>query len=87
MSERRRLIENYKGEVSSTRLMSLTSLMIAIIFGFLTLRSSLRPLKPGQSSDHSTGLQITIGFLIAAFAPKTLQKFAEQQVQSHDSEL
>ena len=79
MSQQHGLLENDKGEISATRLMCLASLLSATIFGFLTVQNSLKDLETGQS-DPSTGFQITIGFLIAAFAPKTVQKFAEKRI-------
>ncbi len=48
------------------RLMGFTALIAAIIFGALTI------LGAGKGPE---GIYITIGFLIAAFAPKAHQKF------------
>ena len=56
------------GKPSSIRLMSWVALLTAIVFGWLTLT---------QEDNQTTGVQITFGFLIAAFAPKAVQKFAE----------
>ncbi len=57
------------GNLSSMRLMSFIALIAAIIFGALTT------LGAGKGPE---GIYITIGFLLAAFAPKALQKFAEK---------
>ena len=61
--------EDDVGNKSSTRLMCLIALIAAIGFGYLTL------IVPAV--DRQTGIFITFGFLIAAFAPKTLQKYIE----------
>ena len=63
--------EEDNGKKSSMRLMSFTALLASILFGLLTLSFA------GAGPD---GVYITFGFLLAAFAPKTLQKFAEQKV-------
>ena len=63
------------GNNSSMRLMSMVALIAAIIFGFLTV------LGAGGSTNAANGIYITFGFLISAFAPTAVQKFAEQQVQ------
>lgn len=67
--------EEHNGSKSSMRLMSFVSLLAAITFGVLTITDSAG--ENGQSS----GVTITFGFLISAFAPKAVQKFAEQKVQ------
>lgn len=59
------------GAYSSMRLMCFVSLLAAISFGLLTI------LLKDESSD---GIYITFGFLISAFAPKAVQKFAEQKI-------
>lgn len=43
--------------------------MAAIVFGFLTLT---------MKKSQEEGLYLTFGFLIAAFAPKAVQKFSEK---------
>ena len=58
------------GNYSSMRLMSFVSLMAAIGFGIITI---LR--------GEPEGTYITFGFLIGAFAPKAVQKFAEQNLE------
>lgn len=66
--------EEDSGKKSSMRLMSFVALISAIVFGFLTI------LQPGGGQ----GVYITFGFLLAAFAPKALQKFAETKVPSSE---
>ena len=58
------------GNQSSMRLMSFVALIAAIIFGLLTVLGA-----GGGASGN--GIYITSGFLLAAFAPKAVQKFAE----------
>ena len=58
-----------QGHPSSMRLMSMISLAAAILFGLITLLH-------GSANDEN-GLYLTAAFLLAAFAPKALQKFAE----------
>ena len=65
--------EDDNGKTSCMRLMSFIALMAAVIFGFLTIL-----LKDGNTSN---GIYITFGFLLAAFAPKALQKFAETKIK------
>jgi hypothetical protein len=67
------------GTNSSMRLMCFTSLIAAIVFGALTLQLSTKDTKD-LKQDTSTGLYITFGFLISAFAPKAVQKFAEAKL-------
>jgi uncharacterized membrane protein YiaA len=57
---------------SSMRLMCFLSLIAAIGFGTVTL---LHP-----ATEGSTGLLMTMGFLLGAFAPKALQKFMEEKI-------
>ena len=63
-------LEDDRGNPSSMRLMSVIALIASMVFGLLTI------LHPIASKD-TNGLYITMAFLIAAFAPKALQKFAE----------
>jgi hypothetical protein len=63
--------EDDKGNRSCMRLMSITALLAAIVFGMVTL------LSPAAADQ---GTMITFGFLLSAFAPKALQKFAETSV-------
>ena len=60
------------GKSSSMRLMSFLSLLAAIIFGVLTVLV--------KEANGNNGIFITFGFLLAAFAPKALQKFAETKI-------
>ena len=64
------------GNHSSMRLMSFISLIAAILFGYLTLKMSI-----SITSNSDIGLYLTFGFLLAAFAPKSVQKFIENKVQ------
>ncbi len=56
------------------RLMSFIALFAAIGFGVVTIDRS------SQNKDNNTGIYITFSFLLAAFAPKALQKFAEEKL-------
>jgi len=57
------------GNKSSMRLMCFVALIASIIFGVLTIYTG-----------NKDGIIITFGFLIGCFAPKAVQKFAEQKV-------
>ena len=59
------------GHPSSMRLMSMVALIAAIAFGAITLLNA--------NVNDTNGLYLTALFLVAAFAPKALQKFAEAQ--------
>ena len=63
-------LEDHHGNPSSMRLMSVVALLASIAFGLIVVLDS-------EASD-SNGLYITTMFLIAAFAPKALHKFAER---------
>ncbi len=63
-------LEDHQGNPSSMRLMSVIALFASIVFGLIATLHS-------EASKSENGLYITIVFLIAAFAPKALQKFAE----------
>ena len=58
-----------KGNKSAMRLMSGVALIAAVIFAWLVIT--------GDPDPEST--KIVFGFLIAAFAPKAVQKFAERE--------
>ncbi|MDJ0619731.1 MAG: hypothetical protein QNJ63_23820 [Calothrix sp. MO_192.B10] len=58
------------GHLSSMRLMSLIALISAITFGGVTLANP-------QVKD--VGINLTFSFLVAAFSPKAVQKFAERK--------
>ncbi len=72
------LLEDHQGNPSSMRAMSFISLFASIAFGLITI---LHP----AAAQNVNGIYITISFLIAAFAPKALQKFAEAKFQTTDS--
>ena len=65
-----KFLEESDGNKSSMRLMCMMSLISSIVFGILTI-------MPNGSQN---GEVITFGFLVAAFAPKAVQKFAETKV-------
>ena len=62
------------GHPSSMRLMSMVALMAAIAFGLITLLH--------EEANGINGVYLTVSFLLAAFAPKALQKFAEAKFPS-----
>ncbi|MEG4533670.1 hypothetical protein [Microcoleus sp. D2_18a_D3] len=55
------------GNYSAMRAMSFIALIAAIGFGVITI-----------NSKNADGKYITTSFLVAAFAPKAVQKFAER---------
>lgn len=61
-----KMFEDDNGNASSIRLMSFISLLAAIMFGILTMYH-----------NNQDGLMLTAMFLVGAFAPKVVQKFAE----------
>ena len=67
--QKKGFLEEEPGRKSAMRAMSIIALIASITFGFITL------LYP--TADKQSGVFITFGFLLAAFAPKALQKFAE----------
>jgi len=72
-------LEEKKGVRSSMRLMSMVALIASIAFGGITISITANSSDGNSSSRDArdTGVFITFGFLLAAFAPKALQKFAE----------
>ena len=64
-------LEDHQGNPSSMRAMSVVALIASIAFGLITVLS--------MGENDRNGLFITAMFLIAAFAPKALQKFAESK--------
>lgn len=72
-TERSGFFEEDNRNLSSMRLMSFVALIAAIIFGVLTVLV--------KDVNESTGIYITFGFLLAGFAPKALQKFAETKAE------
>ena len=67
-------LDDHHGNASSMRLMSAVALMTSIAFGFLSLL--------GTSQGRSQRTVHHDRVLIAAFAPKALQKFAEARFPS-----
>jgi len=70
-SKSKGFLEESSGSKSAMRAMSFIALFAAIIFGFMVVN---------QTEPDQFGTYITFGFLLAAFAPKALQKFAEVNV-------
>ncbi len=66
-------LEEDNGNRSTMRLMSVLALFAAVAFGVMTITRS-------DVNKDDTGIYVTFGFLISAFAPKALQKFAEQKL-------
>lgn len=63
------MLEERPGRTSAMRVMSMIALVAAIVFGGLVVT--------GEGEASGPGVYIVFGFLLAAFAPKALQKFAE----------
>ena len=74
------LLDDHQGTPSSMRVMSFIALFASIAFGLITILHS-------AASQNENGIYITISFLIAAFAPKALQKFAEAKFPTNGSPL
>jgi hypothetical protein len=60
-------LQEDNGQYSAMRAMSFIALIAAIVFGVITI-----------NSNNADGKYITTSFLVAAFAPKAVQKFAER---------
>jgi hypothetical protein len=60
-------IQGNNGKYSTMRAMSFIALIAAIVFGAITITSNDPDVK-----------EITMAFLVAAFAPKAVQRFAER---------
>lgn len=73
MAEEVGYFQEDNGSKSAMRLMSITALFAAIGFGLLTILLD-------DTKVNVSGLYITFGFMLAAFAPKALQKFAEEKI-------
>ena len=71
MSEKGVLSED-NGNKSAMRVMCFMSLLASMGFGTITL------VMPGANAVQ--GVYITFAFLLGAFAPKALQKFAETKI-------
>ena len=65
------MLSEANGQTSSMRVMCFCSLIVSMIFGFITLAQ--------PSVDSNTGIYITFDFLVGAFAPKAVQKFTEEK--------
>jgi hypothetical protein len=73
--------EESDGTRSSMRLMCFTALIAAVVFGLLSVLAAIGLIGAGTSAGiGGEVVTITFGFLVAAFAPKTVQKFAEQKM-------
>lgn len=64
-------LQEDNGNYSTIRLMSFIALISAIVFGGYTVT---------HKEVETAGINITFSFLVAAFAPKAVQKFAEEKV-------
>jgi hypothetical protein len=60
-------LQGNNGKYSIMRAMSFIALIAAIVFGAITL-----------TTNAPDGKEITMAFLVAAFAPKAVQRFAER---------
>ena len=60
-------LQGNNGKYSTMRAMSFIALIAAIVFGAITL-----------TTNAPDGKEITTAFLVAAFAPKAVQRFAER---------
>ena len=70
-SQKTGFLQEDNGNNSSIRLMSFVALIASIVFGLISIL---------HKDASVNGLYITFGFLLAAFAPKALQKFAEKRI-------
>ena len=66
-------LEEAPGRKSSMRAMSFVALLASIMFGMISMLYT-------TEDSQQTGIFLTFGFLLAAFAPKALQKFAEARI-------
>ena len=71
-----KLLAEDNGNVSSMRAMCFVSLAASVVFGAASLY--LSALHSGF--DPATGIYMTTLFLVGAFAPKAVQKFAEEKL-------
>lgn len=63
-----KFFQDSDGNPSQMRLMCFLSLMASFAFGWLAVKMP----------DNQNSLYVFYGFLIGAFAPKAIQKFAER---------
>lgn len=63
-------LQEDNGHYSTMRLMSFVALITAIMFGGYTI---------ANPQVKEAGINLTFSFLVAAFAPKAIQKFAEEK--------
>lgn len=70
------VLQEDNGNGSTTRVMSFISLFASIVFGAATLYVAAL-----YRVDPSTGVYLTTFFGLGAFAPKVVQKFAEQKLK------
>ena len=81
-------LEESPGNRSSMRLMCLLALLASIAFAAVTMVRSAPILTRDSAGQETltapprddTGMLISFAFLLAAFAPKVVQKFAEQRL-------
>ena len=81
-------LEESPGNRSSMRLMCLLALLASIAFAAVTMVRSAPILTRDSAGQETltapprddTGMLISFAFLVAAFAPKVVQKFAEQRL-------
>ena len=60
------------GNMSSLRIMSFTCLLAAIVTGCYIVYKN--------PADASNGIYVFTAYLVGAFCPKVLQKFAEEKI-------
>lgn len=64
-------LNDHTGQPSSMRLLSFVSLLMSFAFGLI---AALHP-----RANDVDALYLSVAFLVGAFAPKALQKFAESK--------
>ena len=70
------ILQEDNGNKSTMRVMCVSSFVVAVALAGATLWFS----STSQFFDVSTGIYFGTAFLVGAFAPKALQKFAEEKV-------
>lgn len=85
--------EETPGNSSSMRLMCMMSLVTAITLSAFVIATPPPPYKTTDAKGQTSlvypprdpqGFYLIYGFLIAAFAPKAIQKFAEQKIAAYN---